>query len=101
MQDETFEEAAQRECREEIGISPDSVIHLAEFYPNPGRSDWAAHVFFCTSHSEAAKIEDDPSEVVHKRVFTIKDVDRMIDRGEIVDPSLLITWHTAKRRGLI
>ena len=101
MKGETFEEAAQRECREEIGISPDNVIHLAEFYPNPGRSDWAANVFFCMYHSEVESVKDDPSEVVHKKIFTIKDVDRMIDKAEIVDPSLLIAWHTAKRRGLI
>ena len=46
MKGETFEDAARRECREEIGINPENLIYLAEFYPNPGRSDWPVHIFF-------------------------------------------------------
>lgn len=101
MKGETFEDAARRECREEIGVNPDTIIHLAEFYPNPGRSDWPANVFFCTSHSESTRIDDDPSEVVHKKILAIKDVDKMIEEREIVDPSLLIAWYTAKRKQLL
>lgn len=99
--DESFEDAARRECIEEIGIEPDKIVHLAEFFPNPGRSDWPANVFFCESYSEKPKIINDPSEVVHRKILKISTVDNMIERGDIVDPSLLIAWYTARRMGLV
>jgi ADP-ribose pyrophosphatase len=99
--DETFEEAAKRECREEIGINPDTITHLVEFYPNPGRSDWSVHIFFCTSHSNSTRVNGDPSEVVHNKILAVNDVDKMIEDGKIIDPSLLIAWHTAKQKGLV
>lgn len=101
MANETFEEAARRECREEVGIEPDTLIHLAEYYQNPGRSDWPVNLFFCTSHVEAQKIEDDPSEEVERRVLRITEVDELIEKGEIIDPALLIAWAAARRKGLI
>jgi putative nudix hydrolase len=101
MKGETFEDAARRECREEIGINPENLIYLAEFYPNPGRSDWPVHIFFCDSHSETDKISNNPSEIVYKKTLQITELERMVDNNEIIDPSLLIAWHTARKRGLV
>lgn len=61
---ETPEEAAIRECREEVGIAPQKLEKLAMFYPNPARTDWPAHVFYSDVFSSSKIILDDPSETV-------------------------------------
>src|SRR4026208_1535668 len=45
---ETPEEAARRECHEEIGQLPDTVVRLAAMYPTPGYRD-EEQFFFCAS----------------------------------------------------
>lgn len=99
--DEGLEEAVARECREEVGIRPKRLIKLATFYPNPGRADWCANVFFCDEFEESKLRVNDPSEVVEKVLMPVRELDEMICNQEIVDPSLLIAWHSAKDRGLI
>lgn len=60
---EDIEAAAIRECREEVGIAPKKLIKLSMFYPNPGRADWPAHLFYCEDF-ESSKLEiDDPSDM--------------------------------------
>jgi 8-oxo-dGTP pyrophosphatase MutT (NUDIX family) len=98
---ETLEAAVIRECREEVGIMPASLQKLATFYPNPGRSDWSMTVFFCDTYTEAKGIEDDPSETVERVVMPLKDFKKLVDDGKIIDPSLLIAWHTACSKGHI
>lgn len=98
---ESVEEAAVRECREEVGIAPVSMQKLAVFYPNPSRTDWPAHVFFCDNFTES-KIElNDPSESVEKILMPISELRKLIDAHEIVDPSLLIAWYSAQAKGLL
>jgi ADP-ribose pyrophosphatase len=99
--DEDLEEAVIRECREEVGIRPKKLIKLATFCPNPGRLDWYANVFFCEEFEESELKTDDPSEVVEKVLMSIREFDAMVKNQEIVDPSLLIAWHTAKDLGYI
>jgi 8-oxo-dGTP pyrophosphatase MutT (NUDIX family) len=98
---ETFEEAARRECREEVGVDPHKLIHLAEFCPNPARSDHSINLFFSSSYDEVDKVDEDSSEIVHKKVITFQQVEEWISKGEIVDPSFLIAWYTARQKGLL
>jgi len=99
--DETPEQAAIRECREEAGIIPKSLIKLATFYPNPGRIDWPAHVYFCDDYDESELKLDDPSEHVEKVLMKPSDFQKLVDSQSIVDPSLLIGWYSARNRNLI
>jgi len=99
--DEKPEAAAARECQEEVGIVPKKLIKLTTFFTNPGRSNWPVHVFYCEDF-ESSKIElNDPAEHVEKLLMPIVDLKKLIDNQEIVDPSLLIAWHTACDRGFI
>jgi ADP-ribose pyrophosphatase len=101
---ETIEAAARRECEEEVGLTPKKLIHLATFHVNPAKTAWPMHVYFCNV-TEAADLktvaEQSSEEVVHKVLLPIKEVEKLIQNGEIVDPSLLIGWYTAKERKLI
>jgi ADP-ribose pyrophosphatase len=80
------EAAAVRECHEEIGQVPDTVVRLGSLYPTPGFCD-EEMLFFrlsgLSTPAEAATPDED--EDLEPRTFTLADVREMIRRGEIVD----------------
>lgn len=98
---ETIEEAATRECKEEVGIAPKKVVRLAKFYPNPARTDWPAHVYFCDDFEESKIDLNDPSETVERILMPIAKLKKLIDENKIVDPMLLIAWYSALSKGYI
>ncbi|HEV2403702.1 MAG TPA: NUDIX hydrolase [Candidatus Saccharimonadales bacterium] len=70
---EDLEAAAIRECQEEVGLAPKSIEKLNMFYPNPGRTDWPAYVFYCEDF-ESSKLEiNDPSENVESVLMPVKE----------------------------
>jgi ADP-ribose pyrophosphatase len=88
---ETPEQAARRECHEEIGKVPTTVVRLAAMYPTPGYCD-EEMIFFRMSGleepTEAAAVDED--EDIEVRVFELRDVREMIRRGEIVDMKTVV-----------
>lgn len=100
-ENETPEQAAKRECQEEVGMIPKQLVHLATFHPNPARTAWPMDIFFCNAVEAAnveSMIEQESSEVVHQKLVPVKELEKLIQSGEIVDPSLLIAWYTARER---
>jgi ADP-ribose pyrophosphatase len=88
---ETPEEAARRECHEEIGKVPGTIVRLAAVYPTPGYCD-EEMVFFRVSNLEDSpeKAEVDEDEDIEVRVFELRDARDMIRRGEIVDMKTIV-----------
>ena len=88
---ESPEAAAKRECHEEIGLVPDTVVRLAALFPTPGYCD-EEMVFFRVSGlsepSEAAAIDED--EHFEVRTFTLREARDMVRRGEIVDMKTVV-----------
>lgn len=85
------EGAARRECHEEIGQVPATVVRLASFLPTPGYCD-EEMVFFRLSglsvaESPAAVDED---EDIEPGVFSLSDAREMIRRGEITDMKTVV-----------
>jgi ADP-ribose pyrophosphatase len=80
------EAAAVRECHEEIGRVPDTVVRLASLFPTPGFCD-EEMLFFrlsgLTVPAEAAALDED--EDIEPRTFTLAEAREMVRRGEIVD----------------
>jgi ADP-ribose pyrophosphatase len=80
------EQAARRECHEEIGLVPKTIVRLTALYPTPGYCD-EEMVFFRVSGleetSEPAHVDED--EDIEARTFELRDAREMIRRGEIVD----------------
>ena len=80
------EQAAVRECHEEIGLVPTTVVRLASLFPTPGYCD-EEMVFYrlsgLTTPSEAAVPDED--EDIEPKTFELRDVREMIRRGEIID----------------
>lgn len=83
---ETPEQAARRECHEEIGQVPETIVRLAAMYPTPGYCD-EEMVFFRLSNletpTEAAAMDED--EDIEARTFELREARDMIRRGEITD----------------
>ena len=87
---ESPEQAARRECHEEVGLVPSTMVRLSALYPTPGYCD-EEMVFFRLSGLEkpdepAALDEDEDIEV---RVFDLRDAREMVRRGEIRDMKTL------------
>ena len=80
------EAAARRECHEEIGQVPETIVRLAAFYPTPGFCD-EEMLFFRLSGltTPDEKAEPDEDEDIEPRTFMLREVRDMIRRGEIVD----------------
>ena len=80
------DQAAVRECHEEIGQVPSTVVRLASLFPTPGYCD-EEMVFYRLSGlatpAEAAVPDED--EDIEPKTFELRDVREMIRRGEIVD----------------
>jgi len=99
--DETAEAAAIRECQEEVGIIPKKLTKLVMFYPAPGRGDWPIHVFYCDDFEEGEMTLDDPAEHVQKLLMPVAQFQKLIEKREIIDSSLLIAWYAARDQGFI
>jgi ADP-ribose pyrophosphatase len=85
---ESAEEAAKRECEEEIGLVPHRIERLRGFYPTPGYCD-EEMIFFRVSDLGApapgSPNKPDEDEDIHPRVVTFGEARAMVERGEIVD----------------
>lgn len=85
------EQAARRECHEEIGLVPATVVRLAALLPTPGYCD-EEMVFFRVSGlaegSEPAAVDED--EDIEARTFTLRDAREMVRSGDIVDMKTVV-----------
>ena len=88
---ETPEEAARRECHEEIGQVPDTVVRLAAMYPTPGYCDEEMFFFRVSGLSVPSHdAEKDDDEDIEVQTFTLKEAREMVRRGAIVDMKTVI-----------
>jgi ADP-ribose pyrophosphatase len=80
------EAAAKRECHEEIGQVPETIVRLGSLFPTPGYCD-EEMIFFRLSSladpTEAAELDED--EDIEPRTFTVAEAREIIRRGEIID----------------
>jgi ADP-ribose pyrophosphatase len=88
---ESPEQAARRECHEEIGLLPSTVVRLTALYPTPGYCD-EEMVFFRLSGLEKTeeKAAVDEDEDIEAKVFELRDARDMIRSGQIQDMKTLV-----------
>lgn len=88
---ESPEEAARRECHEEIALVPSTIVRLGAFYPTPGYCD-EEMIFFRLSGLEKTdeKAAVDEDEDIDVQVFDLRDVREMMRRGEIQDMKTIV-----------
>jgi ADP-ribose pyrophosphatase len=88
---ESPEAAAARECHEEIGLIPSTVVRLGAMYPTPGYCD-EEMVFFRLSGlentNEQAHLDED--EDIEALTFELREARDMVRRGEITDMKTVV-----------
>jgi ADP-ribose pyrophosphatase len=85
------EAAATRECHEEIGKVPETVVRLGSMFPTPGYCDEEMFFFRLSGlgdPTEAAEVDED--EDIEPKTFTFKEAREMVRRGEIVDMKTVV-----------
>jgi ADP-ribose pyrophosphatase len=88
---ETPEAAARRECHEEIGQVPDTLVRLGAFLPTPGYCDEEMFIFRASGLAEAAgPAAVDEDEDIEAKVFELREARDMVRRGEIVDMKTVV-----------
>jgi ADP-ribose pyrophosphatase len=85
---ETAEDAAVRECEEEIGLVPNTLERLRGLFPAPGFCDEEL-IFFRVSNLVAPAPDStrkpDEDEDIRAEPFAIADAKAMVTKGQIVD----------------
>jgi ADP-ribose pyrophosphatase len=85
---ETAEEAAIRECEEEIGLVPRRVERIRGLFPTPGFCDEEL-IFFRVSDLRPPAADSphkpDEDEDIHAQTFAIEEAMAMAARGDITD----------------
>ena len=85
------EAAAARECHEEIGQVPDTIVRLGAFLPTPGYCT-EEMIFFrlsgLSTPNEPAEVDED--EDIEPRTFTLAEARTMVRRGEIADMKTVV-----------
>jgi ADP-ribose pyrophosphatase len=80
------EDAARRECHEEIGQVPETIVRVSTLYPTPGYCDEEMLFFRVSGLGESDEpVAVDEDEDIEARTFTFADARDMVRRGEIVD----------------
>jgi ADP-ribose diphosphatase len=83
--------AARRECHEEIGLVPDTIVRLAALFPTPGYCDEEMIIYRASSLAkadQAAAVDED--EDLEPKTFAIAEAREMVRRGEIVDMKTIV-----------
>ena len=85
---ESPEDAAARECEEEIRLAPRTVARIAGLFPAPGFCDEELIFFRVSGLIEPAPDstrKPDEDEDIHAEPFAIAEARSMVAKGEIVD----------------
>lgn len=82
---------AKRELAEECGLAARTWKKAAAFNPAPGYTTEVMHLYFCYNLSKATGNErPDADEEIEVKEFTIKELDKMIKNGKIIDGKTII-----------
>jgi ADP-ribose pyrophosphatase len=85
------EQAAHRECHEEIGQVPATIVRLGALFPTPGYCDEEMLFFRLSGLSVPAEpAVPDEDEDIEPKTFTLADAREMVRRGEITDMKTVV-----------
>jgi ADP-ribose pyrophosphatase len=77
---------ARRECAEEVGWHPRTLVRLGVYYPTPGFCDEKLTFYACRDLVRPTRtVHLDPDEQIEVQVVALKSAWRMVERGEIID----------------
>lgn len=82
------DQAAARECEEEIGLAPGKITRLRGYYPTPGFCDEEMIYYRCEDLRPPAPdstAQKDADEEIEPKTFTLDEARALVTSGEIVD----------------
>ena len=85
---EDIEQAARRECHEEIGLVADHLEAVGSFFPTPGYCDEEMNFYVASALREPRAGESaqaDEDEDIEAQAFPREEIARMIADGRIID----------------
>ncbi len=83
--------AARRECIEEIGLSPQRIVRLGEYFATPGFCDERMIFYACLDLRRPRRPAAlDPDEQIEPHTFTMRQAWDLVRRGEVVDMKTVI-----------
>jgi ADP-ribose pyrophosphatase len=103
---ETVEQAALRELREEAGyeLAEDGeLVALGQYFTSPGFTDERGHFFLArpVQKCHEASAGDEGESILDCREFSVAEIRRMIAENEIRDANTLSTWARLWARDLL
>jgi len=82
-------ETAIRELKEETGYTAEKLEYLLECYTSPGFSSEKIYLFF-GDNLEQGDQELESGEFIDVESYTVEEVKKLVDRGEIMDAKTII-----------
>lgn len=82
-------ETALRELKEETGYTAVNLEYLFEFYTSPGFSTEKVYLFY-SEKAIPGEQELESGEFIEVESYSVKEVEKMIHRGEIMDAKTII-----------
>lgn len=99
--EESWEAAAQRGIEEELGKHAETFIQLGTMYPDPGFLRQTAHLYLATGLSDVQvdkfHMTEEEVEELHTQVFSLDEIEKMIDTGDICDGWTLAALYLYKK----
>lgn len=96
---ETGEEAAQRELHEEIGARAKTLTGLGAF--TPGGSSLSIHARLYLAEIDKIGASDTGEGIIEVRAVAVKELERMIAEGDIIDGFSMALFVRARLKELI
>jgi len=77
---------ARRECAEEVGWIPRTLVRLGAYYPTPGFCDEKLTFYACRDLVRPTRpVHRDPDEQIEVAELTLRNAWSMVQRGDICD----------------
>ena len=86
---EAPEVCAERELKEETGLSAEHITHMISMHSTPGFSDEILHLYAATGLNEGESCSDD-DEFISSEKYPIAQLEEMVLKGEITDAKSII-----------
>ena len=91
--------AARRECVEETGWQPRSVVRIGMYFPTPGFCDERMIFYECSNLTRPrGPIHQDPDEQIEVRIVTLRQAWELVRTGAIVDMKTVLGLALASKR---
>lgn len=99
-ENETSEQAAKRELREETGFIAERVEFLGAYFVNQGISSARSDLYFAECKERVRPVRE-KTEIIRTRLIPFAQFEQLVDSNDFNLMLGVIGWIQAKKRGLL